>query len=275
MRKATAKVAKKAPAKKRAQRKPKNEEVSNFSIAGFNSMGLREGVEYVFTENGKINWREMIDKKHISLNRERFLKKTEPIDLDTLSKEEQEALKEKARDEDLIIKLWGYRELAELRGFSKVEEEIITSNPEFCCVKCTITWLPNIESGMQEVSFSASADAHVGNCSRDFGANYLTTIASNRAFARAVRNYLRIFIVSQDEISFEKPEEISTSVGVKPSSILEERLEKMGISFEEFKEKISEEEYDFVGSDAWKKTGDIQPKYYPLIFGCLSRWKSV
>jgi hypothetical protein len=277
MRKATAKKtpAKKTPVKKRATKKVEEKSTQNKTIPkwSFDDQGLRYGVDYAFSEDGRIDWRKMIDNKHISLNREKFLKKSEPIDLDSLSKEELDDLKSKARDEDLIIKLWGYRELAELRGFSNVSERVVSSGPDFACVECTITWLPNIETGFREVSFSASADAHIGNCSKDFGANYLTTIASNRAFARAVRNFLRIFIVSQDEISFEKPEEITTSVGVKPSSILEERLEKMNLTFEDFKEKLATEDYEFVGVEAWKKAADIQPKFYPLIFGCLSRWK--
>lgn len=265
----------KATTKRATKKSTKQEKVAESSQPKFSLTmdGLRSGVQYSFKEDGRVDWRKMIPDEWISLNREKFLKKNDPIDIDALTKEEIADLKKNARDEDLIIKLGGYRDLAEIRGFSCVEEEIVHASPDFVCVKCTISWLPNFETFGKEVKFSASADAHIGNCSKEFGANYLTAIASNRAFSRAVRNFLRIGIVAQDEISFEKPEEIVTSVGVTPSSVLEDKLQKLNISFEDFKTRLAEEDYEFAGLEAWKSTKDIQAKYLPVIFGCLVRWK--
>ena len=279
MRKASAKkTATATPAKKAVRtRKPKEapEEVApsrQVPEVSLDSFGLRKNLEYVFLANGLVDWRRMISDEHILLNKEKFLKKDEPVDVEALSKEEFLALKAKAREDELIIKLTGYRELAAIRGFSSVKERVVCNSPDFVSVECEITWLPNYETDMSPVTYTGTADAHMGNCSRDFGSNYLTAIASNRAFARAVRNFLRVFIVSQDEISFEKPEEISNSVGAGPSSALEDKIGKAGLTFEQFKEKMSKEEYDIVGIEAWKTSKDIPSKYFPLIFAAISRW---
>lgn len=282
MRKATTKApVKKAPAKKaveKTQRAKKESKaqvtLSRAPMIEFDDQGLRKNFTYEFLESGLVNWRKMIPDEHILLNREKFLKKENPIDVDSLSKEEFVELKAKAREDDLIIKLTGYRELAALRGFTSVEEKVVYSSPEFVSVECKIVWTPNYETGMQPVTYTGTADAHVGNCAKDFGANYLTAIASNRAFGRAVRNFLRVYIVTQDEIAFEKPEEATTSISAGPASALEDKIGKLGMTFDEFKEKLSKvEEHDFTGAEAWKSPKDVPSKYFPLIFVQLSRWK--
>jgi hypothetical protein len=269
MRKAKSVTAEKNPATKRATKV-----VAKKAPVVFNEWGLRSNLEYQFQENGMVDWRKMIPDEHILLNREKFLKKENPVDVESLSKEEFQELKAKAREEDLIIKLTGYRELASIRGFSSVEEKLVYSSPDFVSVECKITWFPNYETNMLPVTHTGTADAHIGNCSKDFGANYLTAIASNRAFGRAVRNFLRVYIVSQDEIAFEKPEEASTSISAGPASALEDKIGKLGLTFDEFKEKLSKvEEHDFTGAEAWKSPKDVPSKYFPLIFVQLSRWK--
>lgn len=243
---------------------------TSYPILG--DFGLRPNLDYHFLPSGLIDWKKMIPDEFIVLNREKFLKRDEPIDLDSLSKDEVQELKKKAKEDELIIKLGGYRELAAIRGFSKVEQQVISASPEFVCVACTISWLPNFETDMFPVSFTSVADAHLGNCAKEFSANYLSAIASNRAFCRAVREFLRISIVAQDEIAFEKPEEIVTAAGVTPIAVLKDKMARMDISFEELKEiLLSNEEYDWTGVDAWKNLKDIQPKYFPLIFGLLSK----
>jgi len=282
MRKATTKATVQKPAaKKTAEKAPRakrtikaTEEVLRAPSIEFDSQGLRKNLEYKFLGTGLVDWRGMIPEEHILLNREKFLKKENPIDVESLSKEEFVELKAKAREDDLIIKLTGYRELAALRGFTSVEEKVVYSSPEFVSVECKIVWTPNYETGMQPVTYTGTADAHVGNCSKDFGTNYLTAIASNRAFGRAVRNFLRVYIVTQDEIAFEKPEEATTSISAGPASALEDKIGKLGMTFEEFKEKLSKvEEHDFTGVEAWKSPKDVPSKYFPLIFVQLSRWK--
>lgn len=262
---------KKAPAKKTAARKtPAKKAIRNLPVDfSFDEHGLRRGLQYTFLPSGLVDWRSMIPADLVALNRGNFLKKSEPVDVDTLPKEELEILKKKAREEDLIIKLGGYRELAAIRGFLDVRETI-SATQEFVSVTCDITWGGNFETNMEPVTFSSSADAHFGNCSGDFG-TYLTTIASNRAFARAVRNFLRIYIVAQDEISFEKPPEIAASISAGPASALEDKLARSGLSFEEMKAKLDEAEYEFVGSEAWKSPKDIPAQFFPLIFGCIAR----
>lgn len=264
------KTATKKATRKRAPKKPAFENVPPL-VNSFNSEhGLREGVNYIFkepvSEGGLafVDWRKMIGDEHIFLNREKFLNKSTPVDVDQLSKEDLETLKKKAKDEDLIIKLQGYKELAQLRGYSEVKYDIVTATPDFVSVNCSISWLPNYETGC-EVIEDGAADAHAGNCSAQFGANYLTAIASNRAFGRAVRNFLKIDIVTQDEIAFEKPEEMETVSNVGPASMIADILKKKGVEFSTFKEKLEASEYNYVGVEAWKSPQDIPSQYLTLV----------
>ena len=102
-------------------------------------------------------------------------------------------------DYQLLIKLSGIKELAKLRGFTKVSYDVIKCEMEHVAVKCAITWNSNFESHGQEVYFEDIANATTYNTS-SFAQKFLETIAANRAFVRCVRNFLNIHIVGADEI---------------------------------------------------------------------------
>lgn len=255
---------KKTTKKKAATKRGSKKDVAEFKNVppvdlSFNEHGLRNSVNYEFKENGMVDWRKMIDPQYVYLNRERFLKKDSPVDIESLSKEDIEALKKKARDEDLIIKLQGYKELAELRGYTDVRYEIVLSDPSYVCANCHIEWRPNYEAGSLDrmLSETGSADAHEGNCPSIFGANYLTAVATNRAFGRAVRNFLKIDIVTQDEIAFEKPQELETSYSTGPASMIADKLKKLDMSFGDFKKRLEKSDTEYVGMETWETPNDI------------------
>jgi len=154
-----------------------------------NELGLLEGVEYQYHQDGSINWRAMIAPEHLYPNKGWFEARNKPLP----------ASIEGLDDSQLLIKLSGIKELAKLRGFTKVSYDVIKCEIEHVAVKCAITWNPHFESCFQEVYFEDIANATTYNTS-SFAQKFLETIAANRAFVRSVRNFLNIHIVGADEI---------------------------------------------------------------------------
>ena len=110
------------------------------------------------------------------------------------------------QDYQLLIKLAGIKELAKLRGFTRVHYDVIKCEIDHVSVKCEINWIPNFENPKEasdflppSTSFEDLANATVHNTS-SFAQKFLETIAANRAFVRCVRNFLNIHIVGADEI---------------------------------------------------------------------------
>src|SRR5690349_12782991 len=151
-----------------------------------NEHGLIEGINYTFDENGMVDWRKMVNQKYLVPNK----LKTQETDVS------------KIPDSDLLITLAGLKELAFLRGYDSVFYNVFSSSVEYCCVHCSINWIKNFETGNNEVTFSSIADANINN-TENFAKYYLSSIAENRAFSRCVRNFLRIHIISDEEINKE------------------------------------------------------------------------
>ena len=148
-----------------------------------NEHGLLEGIKYSYQDDGLIDWRKMVKNEHIVPNRDN----TSETDVTKL------------KDKDLIILLAGLKDVAQMRGIKSVKYDIVTASPEYVCMKCGITWSGNYETEGEDVYFEGTADAGLNN-TEGFGQIYLAAIAENRAFCRAVRNFLRINIVAKEEI---------------------------------------------------------------------------
>ncbi len=222
-----------------------------------NSYGLieDESVKYTFDESGLINWRGMIPKEFIVINKQYFISrnKTIPDSIDGLE------------DNQLLTLLGGSKYLAHLRGFKSVNYTVTSPDENYVVATCTINWVPNYETENREISFSAIGDAHSRNTS-DFAARYLGAIAENRAFVRAVRNFLRIQVLSQEEIGG-APIEISSNED-SATKLLSELLNKHQIPFEKLKSSLIKEK--FTGAENFNTISDI-PKYQ--IFGLVARIK--
>ena len=195
-----------------------------------NEHGLLESVDYVFNEDGSVNWRAMIKSDHLYPNKEWFEYRKMPIpeSVDGLD------------DNQLLIKLSGIKELARLRGFHNVTYDISESSDSRVVTQCMINWIENYESNGTQ-TFSSIANATINN-TNGFAAKFLECIAENRAFVRCVRNFLNIHIVGGDEIDSSKnktPVEIvSKSTDITPQGILAKNLnDKLSINtFESFKD---------------------------------------
>lgn len=225
-----------------------------------NEHGLLESVDYIFNEDGSVNWRAMVNPEHLYPNKDWFEMRKMPVP------ESIEGLE----DHQLLIKLGGIKELAKLRGIKSVHYSIEESSDERAVVRCSIDWVQNYENpdGDWGCSFSSIANATIHN-TNGFAAKFLECIAENRAFVRTVRNFLGIHIVGADEIDSSKnksPIEVptaSTAKDISPQGILKE---KAGVDFESFKDKLrgwySSEEYknDPEIIKTWKNYKDIPAK---------------
>lgn len=193
--------------------------------------GLLKNVDYKFTETGHVSWREMVDPKFLYPNKDYFEARGEPVPDST----------EGLEDSQLLIQLGGIKELARLRGFLEVGYKIAHIAEGNVSAGCIINWLPNYENP-QGCIFESTANATTENTS-GFGAKFLETIAENRSFVRAVRNFLNIHIAGADEIDKSKNKVVemeNTAVSAPTAqSSLEKQANNAGFkTYEEFREKF-------------------------------------
>ena len=222
-----------------------------------NKYGLLEdeSIKYVFNEDGLINWRGMVKTQYLVPNRQ----KTQVSDVSKLE------------DKDLLILLGGTKELAQIRGYTKVEYKVVSATENYFATSCRITWLPNYETNGKEIVFESLADASTSN-TKSFARFFLAAIAENRAFVRCVRNFLKINIVSQEELGDVKvlDEAVAVENPTSPHNLLEKIMKDKGINFETLKERLIKEKFEKV--DEIKAISDI-PK--AKIFELIERIKKI
>jgi len=197
-----------------------------------NLYGLIENsyINYIFNEDGTINWRKMIKHEYLVPNRQ----KTQETDVTKLD------------DKDLLILLGGIKELAQIRGYIDVSYKVVAASDTYFATSCKITWIPNYETEGRAVTFEALADATVNN-TKSFARFFLAAIAENRAFVRCVRNFLKINIVSQEELGDAKlldEAQIVNDNPTSPISLLEKTMKDKSITFEQLKKKLLKEKVE-------------------------------
>lgn len=201
-----------------------------------NELGLVDGIEYKYKPDGTIDWRAMINPSYLVINKQyenllvkRFLK---PINEISISEVE---------DSKLLILLQGIKEIASLRGYTSVKPKVDYVSDNKVVVSTQIEWLPNFETNNQPVSFGDIGSASLDNTS-GFGQMYLEAIATNRAFVRAVRNFLTINVVANDEIDVKATEEFLSkkkeSGQHMPIDVLEKLMLSKNITFEQLKSTV-------------------------------------
>jgi hypothetical protein len=231
--------------------------------------GLLKNVQYTFNEDGSIDWRAMVREEHLFPNKawfERF-NKPMPKSINGL------------KDHQLLIKLSGIKELARLRGFNSVSYETVACNHDHVAVKCKISFIENYET-KEIVTYEDMANATINNCS-SFAVKFLETIACNRAFVRAVRNFLNVHIVGLDEM--DTSESSQQNKADQPSSLnsfsIHSTLEKAAKTslncndFDCFKEFLVDlkNSNEYINSDApnWKSYTDIPSKEARILLKIL------
>ena len=215
--------------------------------------GLLKNVDYIFTEDGLIDWRKMVKEEHLVPNKDR----TSETDVTKL------------KDYQLIILLGGIKELAQIRGFTNVSYTVTSPSPDYVVATCHISWIPNFETEDREVTFSAIGDASPNN-TKSFAKFFLGPIAENRAFVRCVRNFLKINIVSQEELGESKLSEVPKEGVTSPQSILKSVMQEKGLTIEHIKSKLKKEGYE--NTDNVNNISDL-PK--TKIFELIERIKKI
>lgn len=176
--------------------------------------GLLTNIQYIFNDDGSIDWRKMVNDEHLFPNAQAF-NGDPPRSIEGIP------------DHKLLIKLAGIKELAKLRGFSDVSYQVAKCELDHVAVICRIKFTPNYETDNKVVEFQDVANATLDN-THDFGQSFLETMACNRSFVRAVRNFLNIHIVGADEIDKSNGKSSSKSKsskvakpGLSPQSMLD------------------------------------------------------
>jgi len=210
--------------------------------------GLIPDVDYVFNEDGLIDWRKMAKTEYLVPNRQ----KTSETDVSKL------------KDTELLILLGGIKELAQIRGYIGVSYDIHSPSPDYVVASCSITWISNFETEGREVTFSAIGDASPNN-TQSFAKYFLGPIAENRSFVRCVRNFLKINIVGQEELGNAKLlEESGSSNQTDPKFLLESIMKEKGVSWEMIKNKLIKE--NFKKAESMNGISDIpKNKIFELI----------
>jgi hypothetical protein len=203
-------------------------------------------VSYIFNEDGSINWRKMIKPEFLVPNKQKLeqAKKEVPKTIEGLD------------DKYLLILLGGIKELAQMRGYEAVTHQVTSPTNDYVVSVCSICWIPNYETEGRHITFSAIGDASPFN-TNSFGKSFLGPIAENRAFVRSVRNFLKINIVSQEEVpaSGLSPEAETMDVS---GDLLSATMQQFGVTWEKLLSKLIEEKFD--GAENFKSVSDI-PKF--------------
>lgn len=240
---------------------PTNVPVENSCIPpkkfGRNEYGLIcDGtVTYVYKPDGTIDWRKMIKPEFLVPHKQYFERKGLPIPDTTDGLE----------DSQILILLGGIKSLAQTRGYSCVNYRVTAPSRDYVASVCEIVWIPNFETHNSSIVFSAIGDAHDGN-TNGLGKNFLGAIAENRSFCRAVRNFLQVHIVAQDEIGGSLGETPTTENAAM--SLLRETMAKFGVTFSAIKERLIKDKVE--GAEAFTSVEDI-PRF--LQFDLVARIK--
>lgn len=251
----------KDPKEEASQIKRYSDKVSLFSR---DENGFIEGVNYSFNDDSTINWRAMIKPEHLVPNKEAF-KNDQNLDLKSLDVTT-------LPDNKLLILLAGIKELAQLRGFTSVNYDVLESRPDYVSVKCSINFTGNYETGHKDIKFSALADAHWDN-THNFAKNFLMAIAENRAFVRCVRSFLKIHIVGSDEMGGKNTTVVSSeceTTNSQPVSLLQKTMNDYGITFDQIRQGAIRKKIQ--GADLWTSCDDIPPlSIFTIISGIKTK----
>ena len=228
--------------------------------------GLIKNVNHIFKKDGTVDWRAMVNPAHLYPNKDWFARRNMAVP------ETSEGL----RDDQLLIKLAGIKEVAKLRGFNRVTFNFPKLDNDYVVATSQVDWIENFETSFDPNAFTMIASMDVANATSEntdgFGQKFLETIAANRAFVRTVRNYLGIHIVGEDEIAKgngAKAQVNEGSADVSPQGILAKKFAESshchsGTEWADFKEWLrdlwKQEAYRNESAKEWKSWSDVPAK---------------
>lgn len=239
-------------------------------LFGRDADGLIKNMIYVRKSDNRIDWRAMINPAHIVRN-EQQIKRDEVKLIQRYSKPVAEIETKNLDDRYLLILLAGIKELAHLRGYMSVAPRVAYASDSRCVVETLIMWIPNFETSGYSVAFGDVGSATPASVGQGFDL-YLEPIAANRAFVRAVRNFLGIHIVGRDEVPFSaavSPDEGGTSTATNdslapsissPQGTLKKAADDAKLTFTQVKETVIAKYRAKMDSDPalWERWQDVK-----------------
>lgn len=232
-------------------------------------------IDYKFKEDGTVDWFKMIDKNGV------YIKPLKPEDKNVLEQkhgklvQELDPIEDGVEEKYLAVTLFGLRKLAKIRGFRSLDFEIKESNHDYASVICNINWIGNYETLNEDIYYAAAASV-VLETTNFMTKNFLVETASNRAEARAIRNFLGINVVSREELpsnaSLEEAQEPANPSN--PKTILNKKLSEKGFGtgdFEKLKAKLVE-----IGDNSFSEYTtykDVPSSRYFELIGLLNKIK--
>jgi len=237
--------------------------------------GLLPNIVYQYNEDGTVDYKAMIPPQFIVFNRQK-----EADIKSTYNKELKELNPIECDPKYQLILLAGFKHIAKIRGYNKV----VFSRPSYgmngVSVTCDITWRQNYETE-GEVTYGDVGGASTNNTS-PIGKNklgewayYLETIAANRAFVRAVRNFLAIPTLGFDEIGSSLSEETPQTMEISPPHInLERKCAAKGIKLEFLIKKAIKDKWELEGNPSeWTEWKDISPRDSYALLSIITKEK--
>lgn len=201
----------------------------------------------------KIDWRAIVSIDNILLN-DRYLAE-KGIDARTLTKEKEDELK--GIDENVMISLNGFREIAERKGYKSIDYSLVDRTDDRSVVKCNIEWLPS-EEYPEGTKNSAVANSQRTNTSPKFF-DFADSIAENRAFIRTVKSSINLptFILGSDEINTDEKIEVKQQSGADIQAMLRVLMESSQLKFEDLADIYTKGDYSW--NSEWTGISSIHP----------------
>lgn len=196
------------------------------------------------------SWRDLIPEEFVEIQSYWLIKNG--INVNDLTAEQKQELKERAGEENLVIKLGGFKHAAHNAGLSSVDYDLITRETDYVAVKCTIRF--------GDGKFSALANATKENTNYPFNM-FLESMAENRAFSRACRMALNINILGAEELNpttaeFSKDTLLSDDEGcTSPQDSLKILIENRGKTFADLKQSLIKKSWS--GAENWNDFKEI------------------
>lgn len=248
--------------------KAKDKRLEVFEKYERDELGLLVGTEYKFNDEGKIDWRAMVKPDYLYPNKTWFESRERSVP------ESINGLK----DNQLLIRLQGLKELAQLRGFIKIINTVTESSSDRAVANSMIEWAPNYETSGEVRVVSNNANATTDNVG-PFVKKFLETQAENRAFGRAIRGFLNIDICTVEEIDSSTKHSVSGAFEASgPVGALMKRVGLKASEFEAFKPTLrvlwTDNLYRNADSGNWKSWSDINPSVATDIIAALGELKN-
>ena len=222
--------------------------------------GLLKNVDYIFREDGYVDWRAMVGSEFLGVKNgdEEKVQKKYKKDISDLDLSEVE-------DRFLFVFLGGIKRLAQIRGVKSVYQNVNHVSNSKAVVTCTIEFIGNYETNGEPLIYSDTASASFESVHRDF-TPFLESIAANRAFVRCVRNALGINIVGKDELSTNHTAAEDNATiepdGFGPQDMLRNKAKSKGLTFSSIKSAVIKKYVSDMDGDpnTWEDFGDISPR---------------